>query len=170
MTLKSKKFFKFYNVFKNIYLNFFIILFNYNFPEAVTHMEQYINRLSERPVGARQGIEFYVRSFYREVCLDPLLREDKCRPIPETLFWLKRILRSHSMEIRVKLLFIIFGPLITVPTSPLPLPYIGWWDLTDTFFIDSGLEDLGFVFYMLFNEQKTETEKQSLKIFFNFKF
>ena len=129
---------------------------------AVTHIEQRIQILTKCPLGARQPVEYFVRCFCRFVCIDPSQKDNKSQTIPEALFWLNRILKPHSLQMRAKLLLIIYGPLISVSPASTSIPYIGWWDLTDTFFINEGLEELGFALYMLYGQTKSPEDKSSM--------
>ncbi|CAG2102562.1 unnamed protein product [Medioppia subpectinata] len=132
--------------------------------QTIAHMEQRIQTIAKSPLGARQPIEYFVRCFYRYVCVDPSQKNNKNNTINESLFWLNRILKPHSLAVRAKLLLIMFGPLISVSPVHTTVPYIGWWDLTDTFFINAGLEELGFALYMLFRQTKTAEDKNSISL------
>ncbi|CAG2177987.1 unnamed protein product, partial [Oppiella nova] len=89
-------------------------------------------------------------------------KDNKSQTIPEALFWLNRILKPHSLQMRAKLLLITYGPLISVSPASTSIPYIGWWDLTDTFFINQGLEELGFALYMLYGQTKSPEDKSNV--------
>jgi hypothetical protein len=141
--------------------------------KGVTHIEQLIKKVMANALGARQTIEYYIRCFYRQIFIDPI---DRSVCFKDRLFWLTRILKPYGLTERAKLLVIIFGPLISLTPSPGSLPYIGWWDLTDTFFIQSGLEELGFAIHLLYTHHKEDDiwNKQSLlsinRIYFYFQF
>ena len=55
---------------------------------------------------------------------------------------------------------IIYGPLISTSPTHLTTPYIGWWDLTDTFFVENGLSELGLTLYVLYNSRKKDVERK----------
>jgi len=126
-------------------------------------MEQHITTLLNSALGARQSLEYYVRSFYRMVCIDPIDRSDRFK---DRVFWLTRILKPHSLTNRAKLLVIIFGPLISIAPTPGTIPYIGWWDMTDTFFIQNGLEELGFAIHLLYRHHVKDSiwNQQSIQL------
>ncbi|CAG2183109.1 unnamed protein product, partial [Oppiella nova] len=65
----------------------------YRVLHTVTHIEQRIQILTKCPLGARQPVEYFVRCFYRFVCIDPSQKDNKSQTIPEALFWLNRILK-----------------------------------------------------------------------------
>lgn len=133
---------------------------------GITHMEQRINTVLVSALGARQPIEYFIRCFYRNVFIDSIERTERLK---ERVFWLSLILKPYSLENCAKLLVIIFGPLISIAPTPGTLPYIGWWDLTDTFFIHNGLEELGFAIHLLYKHHsiKSTWNKRSIFLFIN---
>ncbi|XP_054169284.1 F-box only protein 47-like [Oppia nitens] len=147
------------------------VKFVYKILQAVTHMDQRIESLAKSPIGARQPVEYYVRCYYRHVCLIPILRNKKLsywiannsNNISETLFWLNLILKPYSLEMRARLLLIIYGPIIDVGPQQNTIPYIGWWDLTDTFFImKKGIRNLGNILFVLFRQSQTDEHKNNM--------
>ena len=112
--------------------------------------------IEKHSTGSRPSVEYYIRSFYREMLLHRAFINDTYK---NRLFWLNQILAQRSFEVRVKLLVIIYGPLIRSSS----MPRIGWWDLTHTFFVDSGLEDLGLVLFMIFSNRNNKEEVEGIE-------
>lgn len=64
--------------------------------------------------------------------------------------WLIKTLNVYSVQEISKLLIVIFGPLVTINNSSYSLPYLAWWDLTDSNFMEKGLENLGLTFHYIY--------------------
>lgn len=83
--------------------------------------------------------------------------------LKEKLFWLIQELNGYSQDKIAKILIVIFGPFISVDNAVISLPFVAWWDLTDTNFIKSGFEDLGIVLNIYFEYGSESTWSQECK-------
>ena len=138
-------------------------------------MEESIKVVAKNPYGARNSYEYYIRSCYRMVCIDPNrpnVRSDETikNSDDDRVFWMNAIMRKHSLSLRARLFLIIFGPLISQSPIPSTIAYIGYWDLTDTYFIHSGLEELGDAIRVLYSQSNTLEKRNSTQIVYSFKF
>ena len=126
----------------------------FNLLEKLFDMDTIMYNIFESPFGSKIALEYFVRSYYRLMCLD------HCLSFGDRVFWLSLILRKHchknctqrelnQSELQSKLLIILYGPLLVDTYNSNKLPSIAWWDLTDTFFIDDGLRELGFSVHLL---------------------
>ena len=75
------------------------------------------------------------------------------------------MLQKYSLKEVAKILIVTFGPLISINDTFHSLPYIAWWDLTDSTFIENGLEDLGLVLGILYRYSKESTWDKECNIF-----
>lgn len=102
--------------------------------------------------------EYAIRVFYRHVCLDLYeTAEDKA-------FWLNLITEEYNLFQKAKLLIILYGPLLPGQHG---IPYIGWWELIDTYFPYENLKDLGIALMLLHTSTKKElriTEEQMFQL------
>lgn len=81
----------------------------------------------------------------------------------EKLFWLSNTFKKYNVQEIAKIMVVIFGPLVAVYNSRNALPYIAWWDLTDSSFIDNGLEDLGVTIHFLYKHVSDSIWNQDCK-------
>ena len=135
---------------------------------VITKMEDHIKTVASNSMGARTSHEYYIRHFYRMLCADKFTEESKVEN--DIVFWLKRIMKGRNLQMRARLLMIIYGPLISMTPQPVNIPYIGYWDLTDTFFIENGLDELGYAMYLLYASAEAPEQKSCTSNKFSYSF
>lgn len=111
---------------------------------GITVMNKYLKDLQGINVGSKSCLEYFVRMYYRSIFIDPNGLHDR-------FFWISLILHNFSNNKQRAQLFInIFGPLVSVNPS-VGKPHVGWWDFTDSIFINAGLEEMGFALQILYH-------------------
>lgn len=130
-------------------------------------VEDNLNRFLKSSLGSKPKLELLIRFFYRMICENS---ERECVKIfEEKIHWLSTDLKAYSTNQIAKFLICVFGPIITTNSSHYSLPFIPWWDLTDTIFVKAGFEDLGFILDVYYNTKKeTEWNKECKAFLFNF--
>lgn len=91
--------------------------------------------------------------------------------LKEKLVWLSVGLSSkkYTKKQIAKVIIIIFGPIISTNHSQYSLPFIPWWELTDTNFVKNGFENLGMILDAYYNTDKETIWNKECKIcIFNF--
>lgn len=96
-------------------------------------------------LGTKHSHELYVRFFFRMICYS-----NDSFNFKEKLQWLTSSMKNQSQEKISRQLILIFGPLIANYNTINSWPYLAWWDLTDSSFVENGLEDLGVTFHCLY--------------------
>ncbi|XP_015786395.1 F-box only protein 47-like [Tetranychus urticae] len=107
----------------------------FQFLETTFELEQVVSDVIDSMPGESNGCEYFVRCFYRYICLDRLRRPEDKR------FWISMIISkytndcksgSDAFSIMARLLIIFFGPLVL--DEELGTPMIAWTELTFRFF------------------------------------
>ena len=77
---------------------------------------------------------------------------DSLNNLKEKIGWLMKTVNVYTLSEMARLFIVIFGPLVTVNNNfhNLSLPYIAWWDLTESNFTERSFEDLGLTLYFLY--------------------
>lgn len=126
-------------------------------------IDAHIDRFLKSSLGSKQKQELLIRHFFRMICSTSIDLDDTLK---EKIFWLTKTLKSYNPTEVAKLLLVTFGPLISINNSFHSLPYIAWWDLTDSHFVENGLGDLGLTFSILYrNYTESIWNKECKKTF-----
>lgn len=124
----------------------------FTFNLDLSQVDKYVSKFMEDALGTKQKEELFIRHFFRMICSTSVETGNNFK---EKLFWLVTTLKQYSREEVAKFLILLFGPLITVNGNLFTtLPYLSWWDFSETHFVEHGLEDLGVVLQVLYRFKK----------------
>lgn len=113
-------------------------------------------------LGSKQKQELLIRFFYRMICNSTV--EESVDNLKEKLEYLSVDLKDFTLEQIAKVIIVIFGPIVSTNSSIYSLPFIAWWDLTDTNFVKVGFEDLGLVLSIFYDTNETTGWDKNCKI------
>ncbi|KAF7488220.1 F-box only protein 47 [Sarcoptes scabiei] len=113
----------------------------------IAQIDLQIQKFLNSSLGSKQKHELLIRMFFRMICS---YQNENIENFKEKMDWLIKTLNVYSVQEISKLLIVIFGPLVTINNSSYSLPYLAWWDLTDSNFMEKGLENLGLTFHYIY--------------------
>ncbi|XP_046920392.1 F-box only protein 47 [Dermatophagoides farinae] len=115
----------------------------------VCQIDLQIGKILKNTLGSKQKQELLVRNFFRMIFAHP---HDSLNNLKEKIGWLMKTVNVYTLSEMARLFIVIFGPLVTVNNNfhNLSLPYIAWWDLTESNFTERSFEDLGLTLYFLY--------------------
>ncbi|XP_020496757.3 F-box only protein 47 [Labrus bergylta] len=117
----------------------------FNFLCEHTNLLQKMEAVIIGKPGVRWYQELQLRLFCRQVLLDPWLNQPECQ------FWLMQLLKPWPLVCQARLLFILYGPLLTEGT-------LGWQDMVERGLPHNDLWDLARAFLLLLGKMEVECQ------------